>query len=100
MSFADILCTAAAEILSHDKTHRLPNGEPGHEYSCNAVQFANNGRHTAETVACKNWYYQTILCADREIFHAGAISLGTSDPQNIRFMLLMFASYLAADEGL
>lgn len=105
MSFSEILKTAAVSVLlppGGDDDARTPDGRGWlyHKYSCNAVLFASpNRQSTPETVACRDWYYNTVLCADRAFFSASFPGVDGS-VQEIRFMLLLFASYLSEDLGL
>ena len=105
MSFSETLKTAAFSVLlppGDDDDAKIPDGQGWlyHKYSCNAILFASpNWRSTPETVACRDWYYNTILCADRPTFPASLPGADNS-AQEIRFMLLLFASYLAEDLGL
>ena len=102
-SYAELLEKAAFETLlapGEAENSKRPNGQYPSRYSCNAVFFAEGKKSTEQTVAALDWYYNTILCADRSVFPAAAISIDCEDPQNVRFMLLLFAAYFAADEGL
>lgn len=105
MSFSEILKTAAFSVLlppGGDENARTPDGLKWlhHKYSCNAVLFASPNRQpTPETIACRDWYYDTVLCADRFVFPASLFGVDDS-AQETRFMLLLFASYLAEDLGI
>ncbi len=104
MSFAELIETAACAVLlppGEDDHQRGPySGYKYHRYSCNAILFAPE-KATAESVAASEWYYNEILCADRPMFRAGTpLEECGREAQNVRFMLLLFASYFAADEGL
>lgn len=103
MSIAEIIKTAAYNVLLPPGEDAEQHGNHGswryHRYSCNAILFAFPGKATEETKEAHDWYYYTVLCADRAVFPASALSC-LDEPQETRFMLMLFASYLAADEGL
>lgn len=104
MSYATILQQAATVRLlppGEDENEPLPDKSHyrWHRYSCNAVKYSTYPA-TNEAADCSNWYYYTILCADRIVFSAAMPDVPFEEQQNVRFMLLLFASYLAEDLGL
>jgi len=99
--------TTFANTLKAAANHQLEDGpyETGHtgrtRYSCVAIHFEERKHKLDISGPCELWYAANAF-GDLDIDCVPSLIRSScgDEAQNVRFMLLMFMSYLAKDSGL